>query len=78
MNGRAPALTTAPAGVPRVVISLVLGGVIVAIGLRLRSHPSCGRLQGAGPIALPFAGAASPDLTILPVIIAALALAGAI
>jgi nickel/cobalt exporter len=113
------------AGVAHVTVSLILGGIIVAVGLQLRSsvesaqntivgavllatgvgfilfeltgrghshshshphphdhdhghghdhdHGSRGRLRGLAAIMVPFGAAASPDLTILPVFLAAAA-----
>jgi nickel/cobalt exporter len=103
------------AAVAHVLLSLILGGVIVAIGLQFRStvesaqnvivgcllvgtgiafavfeaiggghrhhddhahhhhqhHPSPSRLQSLAGVMVPFGAAASPDLTILPVFLAA-------
>jgi hypothetical protein len=107
------------AGVAHVLVSLVLGGIIIAVGLQLRSsiesaqntivgsvllatgvgfvlfelsgrghghshshddhhdhdhdHAPQGRLRGLAAIMVPFGAAASPDLTILPVFLAAAA-----
>ena len=111
------------AGVAHVLVSLVLGGIIIAVGLQLRSsiesaqntivgsvllatgvgfilfelsgrghgqshshshshdhghdhdhdHAPQGRLRGLAAIMVPFGAAASPDLTILPVFLAATA-----
>ena len=107
------------AGVAHVLVSLVLGGVIIAIGLQLRSsvadaqdaivggvliatgvafivvelsghghrhphdhdhharehhaHERAGQVRGIAAIMVPFGAAASPDLTILPVFLAATA-----
>lgn len=97
------------AGLAHVLVSLVLGVVIVAVGLQFRSsisdaedaivgglliatgvafgvfelvgrgrhdhdHPRTGRrLRGAAAVMVPFGAAASPDLTILPVFLAAAA-----
>jgi nickel/cobalt exporter len=104
------------AGVAHVVVSIILGGVIIAIGLQFRSaiqsaedtivgsiliatgvgfvllelsghghrhdhdhdhehehdeHEHSGRLSGLAAVMVPFGAAASPDLTILPVFLAA-------
>ena len=107
------------AGVAHVLVSLLLGGIIIAVGLQLRSsvesaqntivgsvllatgvgfilfelsgrghghshshdhdhdhdhdHAPQGRLRGLAAIVVPFGAAASPDLTILPVFLAAAA-----
>jgi hypothetical protein len=97
------------AGMAHVLVSLLLGVVIVAVGLEFRSsfadaedaivgglliatgvgfavfelvgrgrhrhdHPHAGRrLRGAAAVVVPFGAAASPDLTILPVFLAAAA-----
>ncbi|HWE34843.1 MAG TPA: hypothetical protein VG410_15230 [Solirubrobacteraceae bacterium] len=113
------------AGVAHVLVSLILGGIIIAVGLQLRSsvesaqntivgsvllatgvgfillelsgrghghshshdhhhdhdhhhahdydHAPQGRLRGLAAIMVPFGAAASPDLTILPVFLAAAA-----
>jgi nickel/cobalt exporter len=107
------------AGVAHVLVSLVLGGIIIAVGLQLRSsiesaqntivgsvllatgvgfilfelsgrghghshshdhdhdhdhdHAPQGKLRGLAAIMVPFGAAASPDLTILPVFLAATA-----
>lgn len=99
------------AGVAHVLVSLVLGGLIVAVGLQLRSavesaeRPIVGgllaatgvgfaalelagrghghshhpphhhrvRARSAAAVVVPFGAAASPDLTILPVFLAAAA-----
>jgi hypothetical protein len=110
------------AGIAHVLVSLVLGGIIIAVGLQLRSsiesaqntivgsvllatgvgfilfeltghghshahhhhdhahghshhhdHAPPGRVRGLASIMVPFGAAASPDLTILPVFLAATA-----
>ena len=109
------------AGIAHVLVSLLLGGVIIAVGLQFRStiehaqdtivglvlivtglaftvlelsgrghthghdgehghghdhdhdHQHAGRLRGLAGIMVPFGAAASPDLTILPVFLAATA-----
>jgi hypothetical protein len=110
------------AGIAHVLVSLVLGGIIIAVGLQLRSsiesaqntivgsvllatgvgfilfeltghghshadhhhdharghshhhdHAPQGRVRGLASIMVPFGAAASPDLTILPVFLAATA-----
>ena len=102
------------AGVAHVLVSIILGGIIIAIGLQFRSaiqsaedtivgsiliatgvgfvllelsgrghrhdhdhehdhdeHEHSGRLTGLAAVIVPFGAAASPDLTILPVFLAA-------
>lgn len=100
------------AGVAHVLVSIILGGIIIAIGLQFRSaiqsaedtivgsiliatgvgfvllelsgrghrhdhdhehdeHEQSGRLSGLAAVMVPFGAAASPDLTILPVFLAA-------
>jgi nickel/cobalt exporter len=97
------------AGIAHVLVSLLLGAVIVAVGLQFRSsvadaedaivgglliatgvafavfelarrahhghdHPHAGRrVSGAATVMVPFGAAASPDLTILPIFLAAAA-----